>query len=312
MRPGNSQLPSAALAGAIDLSSLKKPPPAGVASPGGAGNAAAQANGAVIDVTEATFQTEVIERSSQVPVVLDFWAEWCAPCKALSPILEKLAVEGGGSWILAKIDVDANQRLAGAAGVQSIPAVKAVVGGQIVGEFTGAIPEPQLRQWISTLLEAAAQGPDGPGPDGVPEEAPELVDPRIVAAEDALQSGDADGAEAALRTVLAEQPGHPEATAALAQVEMFRRVAEIPDLPSAIEAANAAPEDAEAQLLAADAELVSGLVEQAFSRLVDVVRRTEGAERDEARSRLLSLFAVLPAEDPRVARARRDLTAALF
>lgn len=314
MRPGNSPLPPAALAGAVDLSGLKKSPPAGGAPPGAAANGGQPAApSSVVDVTEATFGAEVLERSTEVPVVIDFWAEWCAPCKALSPVLEKLAAEGGGSWILAKIDVDANQRLAAAAGVQSIPAVKAVIDGQVVGEFTGAIPEPQVRQWITTLMEAAARAPDeaGAAPGG-PEPTEEQVDPRIIAAEDALQRGDADAAEAALRTVLTEQPGHPQATAALAQVELFRRVSDLPDLDGIVAAADAAPDDVEVQGLAADVELLSGQVEQAFARLVNLVRRTEGAERDAARNRLLALFAVLSPEDPRVARARRDLTAALF
>ena len=103
---------------------------------------------AVIDVTEATFQTEVLERSLTTPVVIDFWAEWCGPCKQLSPILEKLALEDDGAWVLAKVDVDANQRLAQMFRVQGIPMVYAVVGGQPVDAFTGVVPENQLRGWF--------------------------------------------------------------------------------------------------------------------------------------------------------------------
>ncbi|MBA3524453.1 MAG: co-chaperone YbbN, partial [Geodermatophilaceae bacterium] len=144
------------MAGALDLSALKAratAPPPPPARPGAPANAA-PAGVTVIDVDEASFQSEVIDRSMQVPVVLDLWADWCQPCKQLSPILEKLAAEGGGSWILAKLDVDANQRIAAALRAQSIPAVKAVWQGQLVAEFTGAVPEAQAREFIAALLEA--------------------------------------------------------------------------------------------------------------------------------------------------------------
>src|SRR5215813_8498862 len=114
-------------------------------------------SGYVFDATEATFNTDVVARSQAVPVIVDLWAEWCEPCKQLSPVLEKLANEAGGDWLLAKVDVDANQQLAAALQVQSIPMVVAVIGGQLVDGFLGALPEPQVRQWINQILQVADQ-----------------------------------------------------------------------------------------------------------------------------------------------------------
>src|SRR4029079_14919212 len=143
--------------------------PAGNAATGGLPGGGAEA---IIDVTEANFQTAVLERSLATPVVLDFWADWCEPCKQLSPILERLAVEGGGSWVLGKVDVDANPRLAQALRVQGIPMVTAVVGGQLVEGFTGVLPEAQVRQYVDAVLKAG----------GIEVAAPE--DPWLDAADD--------------------------------------------------------------------------------------------------------------------------------
>jgi putative thioredoxin len=253
----------------------------------------------VIDVTEATFQTEVLERSLTTPVIIDFWAEWCGPCRQLSPILEKLAIEGGGSWVLAKIDVDANPRIAQAFRVQGIPMVFAVVGGQPVDAFTGVVPESQLRPWIDSILQAG--GADVAQPE----------DPALLAADEALMTGDLEEAERAYKKILAEYPADAAAEAGLAQVGLLRRVQGV-DPESALAAADAAPADVARQSLAADVEITRGDAERAYARLVDLVRGTSGADREAARAHLLSLFAVASPDDPAVIKARRDLANALF
>src|SRR6266496_3508784 len=133
-------------------------------SGGGANDGGASDGGAVIDVTEETFSTDVLERSMSVPVIIDLWAEWCGPCKQLSPILEKLAESADGRWVLAKIDTEANPQLSAALRVQSIPAVMVAIGGQIVPGFVGAMPEPQVTQWLDQVMtEAERLGFTGDG-----------------------------------------------------------------------------------------------------------------------------------------------------
>src|SRR5919206_662545 len=302
---------AATMAGAVDLAAVKArsdaaaraqaaPPPSAQAPAGAPGSA-------VVDVTEATFQSEVLDRSFQVPVVLDLWAEWCGACKQLSPVLERLAAEGGGSWVLAKVDVDANPALAQGLRVQGIPAVKAVWQGQLVAEFTGAIPEEQARQFVTELVRATTGGAVPGAGDGAPEEA---EDPRLDAAEAALERGDLTAAEAAYQAILDAEPDHPVAGLALRQVQLFRRADEAG--PDALAAADAAPDDVAAQARAADFMLGTGDVEGAFDRLLDVVRRTSGDDRDQARRHLVELFGVVGDQDPRVAAARRQLTLALY
>jgi putative thioredoxin len=303
---------AAAMAGAVDLAAVKArseaaaraqaaPPPSATAPAGAPGSA-------VVDVTEATFQAEVLDRSFQVPVVLDLWAEWCGPCKQLSPVLERLAVEGGGSWVLAKVDVDANPALAQGLRVQGIPAVKAVWQGQLVAEFSGAIPEEQARQFVDELVKATTGGAVPGAADDDGEAAAD--DPRLDAAEAALEQGDLAAAEAAYQAILDAEPDHPEAGLALRQVQLFRRADEAG--PDALAAAEAAPDDVAAQTRAADFLLGTGNIEAAFDHLLDVVRRTTGEDRDQARKHLVELFTVVGDEDPRVGAARRQLTLALF
>jgi putative thioredoxin len=253
----------------------------------------------VIDVTDATFQDEVLQRSLTTPVIIDFWAEWCQPCKQLSPVLERLAAEAGGAWVLAKVDIDANPRLAQSFRIQSIPLVYAIVGGQPVDAFNGVIPETQLRQWLDAVLKAG----------GVEVEQP--IDPRLEAADDALVDGDFEAAEQAYKKILAESPADAVAEAGLAQVGLLRRTATA-DPTKALAAAASAPDDVEAQLLAADVELLSGQADEAYKRLVDVIRRTSGDDREKARLHLISLFSIAGPDDPAVAKARRALASALF
>ncbi|HZA39559.1 MAG TPA: tetratricopeptide repeat protein [Actinomycetota bacterium] len=245
-----------------------------------------------IDVSEATFQNEVIDRSFEAPVVIDFWAAWCGPCRALGPILERLADEADGEWVLAKVDVDQNPGLAQAFGVQGIPAVHAVKDGRPVANFTGALPEQQVRAWLRQLGPTEADGLVGE-------------------ARAAEASGDLDEAAELLRRALAIEPAHDEARGDLAFVELKLRTGEH-DEAELMRRLEADPSDVEAASGLADLTLSRGEIKPAFDLLLGVVQSTSGDERDRARVHLLSLFNVLPPDHPDVVAARRSLSLALF
>ncbi|WP_282693234.1 tetratricopeptide repeat protein [Streptomyces sp. CC208A] len=287
------------------------------------GTAAVPPSALVIDVDEAGFERDVLQRSAEVPVVLDFWAEWCEPCKQLGPLLERLAVEYNGRFLLAKIDVDANQMLMQQFGIQGIPAVFAVVAGQALPLFQGAVPEAQIRQTLDQLIQigeerfgltglavdaGAEAGAEGAAPAARPAGP---YDALLEAAMSALDAGDLAGAVQAYKNVLADDPEHPEAKLGLAQAELLSRVQGM-DPQAVRKRAADDPADVDAQIAAADLDLVGGHVQDAFGRLVETVRRAVGEDRDKARLRLLELFEVIGPEDPRVTAGRQALARVLF
>jgi putative thioredoxin len=265
----------------------------------------------IIDVTEATFEADVIGMSQMVPVVVDLWASWCGPCKQLSPVLEKLAVEYGGRWILAKVDVDAEQQIAAAFRVQSIPTVVAVIGGQVLPLFQGALPEAQVRQYLEELLRVAGEAGIAGSVGATPAEpvVEEQEDDRWDRAADAVEAGEWDAAIALyeqLKQVDAEQ-----AQAAIAQVSLVRRTEGV-DPAAALAQADADPLDLAKATVAADIEVGSGHPEAAFDRLLVVVRASTDDQLAAAKDALLDLFSLVGDADPAVIAARTKLANALF
>jgi putative thioredoxin len=235
-----------------------------------------------IDVTDATFPVEVVERSKQVPVVVDLWAEWCGPCKTLGPILEKVVDETGGKVVLAKVDVDANQQTAAAFQVQGIPAVYALKDGKVVDGFVGAQPEANVREFVAGLL---------------PSEEEDAV-ARLLAA----------GDEGSLRQVLEADPGHEQAVIALASLLVARD--DDAAKAEALALLERIPESAETRRLAALARIGVDTKDHVTDELDGLLDRVK--DDDDARQRFIDLLEVMGADDPRTAGYRKQLTARLF
>jgi putative thioredoxin len=295
--------------GAVDLSGLARttPPPG---TPGGLDKPSSY----VLDVDESTFN-DVLQRSTQHPVVVVLWAPWSEVSTGVAADLAALADEDQGRWLLARIDADANPRVAAAFQAQSVPTVVAVLAGQPLPLFQGAYPRDQVRAVLDQVLAAAeANGitgrvtPAGDEPEAEPE--PELP-PLHQAAYDAIESDDLPAARAAYEQALTENPRDALARAGLAQVGLLERTRDV-DLRAVRAAAADRPDDVDAQLAVADLDILGGQVEDAFGRLVDVLRRTSGEDRERVRLRLVDLFEVVGGDDPRVVAARRAMASALY
>jgi putative thioredoxin len=300
--------------GAVDLSALKRsaqPAPA-------AGRGPASAVGSYsVELDEQNIQQQ-LEASMNAPVLLVVFSPSQDPGSAqLAADLELLSDEFEGRFLLGKVNVDTSPQLAQALQVPSVPLVALVVQGRMMPLLQDAPPLQELRGVLTQVLEQmATQGVTGrhqplsaaPVPGADDEEA---VDPRYLPAQDALAAGDLDGAVAEYQKLVDANPADTEAAGGLAMAKVLQRTSAV-DVPAARSAAAENPDDVDAQTLVADLDMLGGHVEDAFARLVDLVRRTSGDERDRARTHLLGLFAAVGNDDPRVLRGRQQLASALF
>jgi putative thioredoxin len=304
------------MAGAVDLAAVKARSEAAAR----AAEAPAPAAGSyVVAVTEATFQAEVLDRSFQLPVLLVLTSPRAPSSAALVASLEPIVTAADGALVLREIDADANPRIAQALQVQGVPAVFAVISGQLIPGFEGVLPDAQIGEFVQAVLQAGreagltaaapAAGPEGE-PAPAPEEPEEPEDPRFAAAEEALDAGDYTLAAQRYQAILDQEPANQEATLALGQVQLLQRLETLD--PAVAERADAAPDDVDAQLAAADLLFAGNDIPGALDRLLGTVRRAAGDDRERVRKRLLEFFDLLGPDDARVPAARRELARALF
>lgn len=297
--------------GAIDLSALKQPAARPTPAPGPGGGSYA------VDIDETTFQTVALEGSMSYVVVLGLWSSRAPQGAAFNNTLGSVVDSYAGQIMLARVDVDASPQIAQALNVQGVPYVAGLVKGQPVPLFQGTVDETEMRRYFDELVRIAAENgltgraqPVGGAP-AASEPAEEPEDPRFAAAEEAFMASDFETAVAEYEKLRVQYPADVEVAERLARVKWLSRTKGA-DLQAARKAAADDPDDVPAQMLVADLDISGGNVEDAFLRLIDLVKRTSGDEREAIRERLLELFTVVGIADPVVMSARRSLATALF
>jgi len=305
--------------GAIDLSALKRPAPAPPSGPSGAGTP----NGGAsywLEVSEQNFQ-ETLEASLKAPVLLAFYSPSRLPeSEQMARDLATVAEEYDGRFLAGLVDIDTAPGIAQAVQLPSVPYVFALLDGRPAPLLQQMLGIDDLRATINQLMQQLTaqgmttrhqpRGAAGPSPDDETDDEPQ-PDPRYAAAQDALEADDYDGAVAEYRKLVEANPADAEAAAGLAMATLLQRTKGV-DLAAARDAAAANPEDVEAHTMVADLDMLGGHVDDAFNRLIELVRRTSGDERNRAREHLLGLFAAVGNADPRVLKARQNLASALF
>lgn len=298
------------------------------------GQATAPAKDLIKDVTEADFMAEVVDRSQEVPVIVDFWAPWCGPCKTLGPALEKVVTEARGAVVMAKVNVDESQMIAGQLRIQSIPTVYAFYKGQPIDAFQGALPESELKAFVAKVI-AAAGGDASGGLDEAIEAAEEMLDQGAVA--DAAQTfaaileedpanarayggfvrsyialDDLEQAEAILNGAPADISSAPELEAAHAALELAKQAANAGPVTELTAAVEADPANLTARFDLAQALYAHGDAQGAVDQLLDIFRRDREWNEGAAKTQLFTIFDALKPNDPVVLNGRRKLSSLIF
>jgi putative thioredoxin len=267
------------------------------------GQAPVSAGPGGLEITEANLEAEVLVRSNEVPVVILLWSPRSDPSVQLGQALATLAEQDGGTWSFGTVNVDTTPRIAQMFGIQGVPTVVALAGGQPISSFEGGQSADQLRRWVDSLIKATASKL-GAGEDEEP------VDPAVAQAREYLDAGDFDAALAAYRAILADDPANAEAKGAVVQIAFLQRASA--QSPDAVAASDAAPDDIDLAFAAADVQLFQRDVDGAFNRLIALVKKTAGDERTLVRTRLVELFELFEPSDPEVIAGRRNLANALY